>query len=416
MTAVAGPIPISEARKNDYQAFRDELDLIDQTNDCSLFPPEYDFTEACSCDECSTKIMELLDFEKEIKSKIKLVRELGFRIQTTEEHCLSLSWAAEWTKKMLDLLHKNLKSVSEKLGVSLTLKRTNSAAKLEDVDLGIVKLISDSRDYGVVDDPKQETEVCDDQEQEMEVSNFADSDKIADEIDTGVFHYRNSKVKDKANGLLQEILEIETEHQKAKKSAELIDPFSSKKQIEKQIKLLKKLPVEELYLEVEELIAKISPIDNNRTMLVKAEDYISSIVCAMIRARMEFWRRYQEFPSLISKGNDKEHSLNGLNHTLDSLLNKLSPSRINVRRSMPLSLLLMTVLTLKGKGLNHSKQFVPERKSSDSLISQGSTCLSASLDEAIELVKSFKNQWEEEYASFVTPYDRSYPKRQRTES
>ncbi|KAL6533360.1 hypothetical protein OROMI_027472 [Orobanche minor] len=118
---------------------------------------------------------------------------------------------------MLDLLHKNLKSVSEKLGVSLTLKRSNSAAKLEDVDLGIVKLISDSdltRDYGVAD----ASEACDDPEHETEVSHFADSDKIADEIDTGVFHYRNSKVKDKANGLLQEILEIETEHQKAKKS------------------------------------------------------------------------------------------------------------------------------------------------------------------------------------------------------
>ncbi|KAL6533349.1 hypothetical protein OROMI_027461 [Orobanche minor] len=225
-------MPISETRKNDYQAFRDELDVIDQTNDCSLFPPEYDFTEACSCNECSTKIMELLDFEKEIKFKNNLARELAVRIQTTEDHCLSLSCAAEWTKKMLDLLHKNLKSVSEKLGVSLTLKRTNSAAKLEDVDLGIVKLMSDSdliRDYGVVDDP----------EQEIEVSHFADkisdSDKIADEIDTLaigapiVFHYRNSKVKDKANGLLQEILDIETEHQKAKKSA---DQFSSMKKIE----------------------------------------------------------------------------------------------------------------------------------------------------------------------------------------
>ncbi|KAL6565246.1 hypothetical protein OROGR_002197 [Orobanche gracilis] len=47
MSAVAGPIPnvtssICEARKNDYQAFRDTLDLIDQTNDCSLFPPEYE--------------------------------------------------------------------------------------------------------------------------------------------------------------------------------------------------------------------------------------------------------------------------------------------------------------------------------------------------------------------------------------
>ncbi|KAL6533350.1 hypothetical protein OROMI_027462 [Orobanche minor] len=113
------------------------------------------------------------------------------------------------------------------------------------------------------------------------------------------------------------------------------------------------MPVEELYLEVEELIAKISPIDNKRKMLRKVTDYIPSVVRSMIRARMEFWRRYKESPSLISKGNGKEHSSNGLNLTLDLLLNK---------------------------------------------------------------VKSFKNQWEEEYASFFTPYDRSYPKRQRTES
>ncbi|KAL6533361.1 hypothetical protein OROMI_027473 [Orobanche minor] len=72
MPAAGGPIP------NDCRAFRDASELIDQTTDCSLFPPEYDFTEACSCNECSTKIM---DFEKEIKSKINLVRELVFRIQ-----------------------------------------------------------------------------------------------------------------------------------------------------------------------------------------------------------------------------------------------------------------------------------------------------------------------------------------------
>ncbi|KAL6577379.1 hypothetical protein OROMI_011655 [Orobanche minor] len=111
---------------------------------------------------------------------------------------------------------------------------------------------------------------------------------------SGVFHYRNSKVKDKANGLLQEILEIETKHQKPKKSDELLDHFSSRKQIEKQNKLLKKLSVEELYLEVEELIAKISPIDNDCKMVRKATNYISSIVRAMIRTRMEFWRRYKE--------------------------------------------------------------------------------------------------------------------------
>ncbi|KAL6533359.1 hypothetical protein OROMI_027471 [Orobanche minor] len=58
-------------------------------------------------------------------------------------------------------------------------------------------------------------------------------------------------------------------------------------------------------------------------MVRKARNYISSIVRAMIRSRMEFWRRYKESPSLISKGNGKEHRSNGLNNTLDSLLNKV---------------------------------------------------------------------------------------------
>ncbi|GFP94755.1 hypothetical protein PHJA_001619900 [Phtheirospermum japonicum] len=236
----------------------------------NLWPPESDFSKACSCRECGEKIKELKDFEKQIKAKKDLIT---------------------------------------KSGVPLTLERSDSAAKLEVIDEKIDQML---RDNGF-DWPNWRRTFPDD-------DNDDDDDKsydVLEEIDTGLYYYRQTKAKEKAYVLLQEIEKLEKEHEKDKKTAE--DPaVSSMKYIEKQVELVKALPVEELQEEVEELIAEICPRDVHLKMCRKARDYISSTCYAMISKRKEFWLGCT---SLASKGNG--HSSNGLKQTLDSLLDKL---------------------------------------------------------------------------------------------
>ncbi|KAL3653670.1 hypothetical protein CASFOL_003351 [Castilleja foliolosa] len=131
---------------------------------------------------------------------------------------------------------------------------------------------------------------------------------------------------------MKEIEKLENDHhmdKKMDKAHEMsIDPAISKKYIEKQIELVKKLPVDDLLHEVNE------PIDD-----IRSRDFHVKM--------KKFW---QGCPSLATEGSD--HNSNGLNETLESLIDE---------------------------------------------------------------VKSFEDQWAQEYATFFTPYDRSNPKRHASE-
>ncbi|GFQ07859.1 hypothetical protein PHJA_002929900 [Phtheirospermum japonicum] len=346
--SVAGPTPkadLSTPEQEDkrYQAFIDALDLRDQLRDCDLWPPGSDFSKACSCRECGEKIKELKDFEKQIKANKKLITKYIVQVDDKVDLCLHIASNSHWTKWMLDLLHKNLKAkaVSEKSGVPLTLTRSGSAAKLEAIHQNIVQML---RDNGLIGKPEDEEKVHDDDDDN-------ESCDVLKEIDTGRFYYDQTKAKDKAYVLLQEIEKLENDHEKDKKIAEAqqksLDPAVSMKYIEKQFELVKALPVEELQEEIEELIAEICPRDAHQKMYEKARNYISNTCYAIISKRKEFW---QGSLPLASEGND--HSSNGLNETLDSLID-----RVNL----------------------------------------------------------FEDQWKKDYAPFFNPHDRSDLKRQRAE-
>ncbi|GFP94775.1 hypothetical protein PHJA_001621900 [Phtheirospermum japonicum] len=339
------PVDLStpELREKDYQAFREKLELIDQVRDCVLCPPGFDFTEACPCHECGSKISELNDFEKEIKAKKKLITEYAVQEQAKEDLCMLLIGAAFCTNRMLDLLHKSLKAVSEKSEVPSALKKSHSAAKLGVIYQNMTQMLIDSNLIG-----KPEEKVPDD---DADAAAADESYDVLGEIDSGFFYYKKTKAKDKAYVLLQEIEKLEKHHEMDKKTAEAqkkaLDPSISRGYIEKQIELVKMFPVEELQLEAAELIAEICPRDVHLNMFGKARQYISNTCAAMITKRKAFCRGCT---SPGSKG--KEHSLNGLDQTLDWL---------------------------------------------------------------IEKANSFKKQWKEEYAPYFTPRDRSDPKRQRAE-
>ncbi|GFP94759.1 hypothetical protein PHJA_001620300 [Phtheirospermum japonicum] len=338
--SAAGPTPrdlsTPELREKDLQAFREALDIQDQLSYCVLWPPEPDFSKACSCDECGEKIKELKEFEKQIKAKKKLIAEYLDQVEKEEDRCLGLLSAAQWTKQMLDLLHKNLKAVSEK---SLTLKNIHSTSELKVTFLKIAQMVIDNKLLSKPDNFPGDGDGDD---------NDDDDGDVLDEIKTGFSHYKNTKAEGKAYDLLKGIENLEKDHEKAKETAEeqkkVLDPSISKTCIEKQIEMF---PVKELQLQAEEMIAEICPRDIHRKMFIKAREYIYTTCYAIIIESKEFWRGCT---SLESK--DNEHSLNGLNQTLDSLINKAN---------------------------------------------------------------SFDNQWEKEFAPFFTPRDRSDPKRQRAE-
>ncbi|KAL3653672.1 hypothetical protein CASFOL_003353 [Castilleja foliolosa] len=301
---------ISTAEK-EYQAFRDQLDMLDQVRDCVLWPPQSDFSKVCSCDECCPKIERLNQFEKEIKAKRKLISAYQSQMENKEHLCLSIFSSAEWTKRTLGFFQKKLKAVSEKSGVSWTLGKSSSAAKLE----------------VIVEEIDQMVRGCDLLREDDDDYAFDDDDDEAYDVlrnmESGLYYYKNTKAKDKAYALIREIEKLEKDCEMdmitAKAQNKSIDPAISKKCIEKQIELLKTLPVEELKHEIKELIAEIHPIHVHMKMFLKAKQSTYIICGAIIVKRKMFWQKYS---SLATK--DNGHNSSELKETLDSLIDKVN--------------------------------------------------------------------------------------------
>ncbi|KAL3641795.1 hypothetical protein CASFOL_012610 [Castilleja foliolosa] len=299
----AAETDISTVEK-DYQAFSEQLEILEQVRACVLWMPESDFRKVCSCDDCRNKIESLYEFEKEIKAKMRLIMAYHNQMDNNVDLCLSISASVDWTKWTLNFFQKKLKAVSEKAGVPWT--------ELEDIDQEITQMLINS---GLLGEPEKD---------ENDDSPIVDDDESCDvlrNIEYGLFHYMKTKAKDKACAVLREMEMLEKEREMdmetAKAQNKSLGSAVSKNYIEKQIEVLMKLPVNELHDEMKEVIAKIRPRDHQQ-LFVEARQSMYDICSTIIGKKIEFW---QNSPSLPNERN--EHVKNGLKETLELLLDEV---------------------------------------------------------------------------------------------
>ncbi|KAL3653643.1 hypothetical protein CASFOL_003324 [Castilleja foliolosa] len=322
MSGAKANLGTSEQVSEGDRKFVEQLAIYDQVMDCVLWRPESDFSKACSCDQCRPKIARLMQFEKEIQAKKRLLGDYHSETNDKEDLCLGIFTCVNWTKWLSIMFLKNLKAVCKESRVTVKLEKC-SVSRLETLDKQLFQKLIEHKFVGPPDEKDQDRDAVD-----SEDSTTTDSYHVLKTLRHGYYHYGKTKAKYKALDIIKNIEKIENDHDMDKKIAEAqktsIDPAVSKNYLEKQIELVEELPVDELLYEFNELIGNMRP-----------RDYL-----------IEFW---QGAPSLATEGSD--HNSNGLNETLDSLIYE---------------------------------------------------------------VKSFEDQWRDDYADFFTPHDRSNPKRQAT--
>ncbi|GER37654.1 dihydrolipoamide acetyltransferase [Striga asiatica] len=194
----------------------------------NIFPPNYSFRKVCFCDECSTMIDELNDFAESTRSLLESVMDITsfvsqLIIRDTSQHAHS------------------------------TVFEFCSKERLRDKQIEIQKVIAES---GII--PNFEVNRAD----EKDLSCVAECIRF-DIVSREKFYYKPFRVQNVAHALLDQILEIEDEHEvlKADRGIE-VDPSNSnsKGHLERKIKYLEQLPVEELFSEVEDIIRTICDI------------------------------------------------------------------------------------------------------------------------------------------------------------
>ncbi|KAL3653645.1 hypothetical protein CASFOL_003326 [Castilleja foliolosa] len=280
-----------------------EFDLIDEIRRCILWQPETDFTRACSCDRCRLKIARLMDFEKEIQAKKRLAQNYLSQLNRNEELCLTICSCAEWPRKMLHLLQNKLKAVCEELEVPW---EHEEYARFEVIDEAITQKL---RNCGLLGKPEEK-----DDDDTYSVA-IPESRTVLDYADTGDFLFNQTNIKNDACNIIKDIEKLEKDHNKDNNS---IDPSVSKIYIQKQIKLVKDLPVEDLVDEVEELIAFIHPRDKKFNKFHESRNCIYCTCAVIITKKKEFW---QGAPSLAIEGG--HHDSNKVDKILDSLLDEV---------------------------------------------------------------------------------------------
>ncbi|KAL3653646.1 hypothetical protein CASFOL_003327 [Castilleja foliolosa] len=289
----------------------DEFDLIDEIRRCILWQPESDFTRACSCDQCLLKIARLMDFEKEIQAKKRLAQNYLSQLNRNEELCLTICSCAEWSRNMLHLLQNKLKAVYEELGVPWEHEEYD---KFEVTDEEVKQKL---RDCGLLGKPEEKGDVI-----VTYSAAIPESPTVLDYADTGDFNYSQTKAKNDACNIIKDIEKLEKEHDKDKQTAEAqknsIDPAVSKMYIEKQIELVKDLPVKDLLTEVEALINYIHPIHDKYEKFDESRYYIYNTCAVIIKKKKEYWKGA---PSLAIEGG--HHNSNKLDEILESLLDEV---------------------------------------------------------------------------------------------
>ncbi|CAA0824699.1 Unknown protein, partial [Striga hermonthica] len=233
--------------------------------------------------------------------------EFDKKLDRDDTVCTSLSTTAKWSRILLDSLFRHLKEVYEKLGVPFTLHSDNNFG---DIAVRIHKKLID---YHLLD----ETE-------EVEPDDKFLLSPISDKMPHLFFLYDGTKVKDEAFHILKIIAKLEKEHEMKKKAAqehgEVLDPLISKKYIEEQIKLVEQLPVEGLQEEATEQIPIVFLAPQTRVVVEEVLSLIDKTCRAVVKERNVFWKQNPECRASASES--KGHHLNGLNKTLDSLLEK----------------------------------------------------------------------------------------------
>ncbi|CAH9070493.1 unnamed protein product [Cuscuta epithymum] len=290
----------------DVEALQKEVDAH------VLFPPESDFSKVCSCDECSAKVKVLKEFEADLRDKQNRVLELIDQQDPDLMNCIALGAASYWTRSLLDRLHRELELLYEKSGASRTLKRSKSEQELIDVSFQISNMLIDNKLLDKIDPV------------EISGAKYSDDRPLAWEIKSGYVWYGDTRFKNAAFEIIKKIEEIENHHENDKKSAQeeerSLDPSISKKHIDDQIMLLKKLPVGQLHHDCQKFVPKVA-------RALKADNDINSIYRTMIIIRRLFWKKYQMIDSSTSNTNEQSHSWSGLKLTLELLAEQANSFR-----------------------------------------------------------------------------------------
>ncbi|CAH9085424.1 unnamed protein product [Cuscuta epithymum] len=288
----------------------DFLDLQEEIVTNVIFPQESDFGSVCPCDDCHQKIKMLKKFEEEIHDKRELVRECQHLLQQKFVHCSYLASSSRWAIRMLRLLHHNLKIVSKKGGITSILQKDKLEEEMEYSDDLTVNLY-----HHLISKPADASEAGNDLNEKDDIL------PLAIRISRMRYHYENTKFKDVTDHIFNQLEQIEKVHEQDMKCAQAekkqLDPIISQMHIEKQIRLVKTLPLNEMYLEALKLVKEISPFDERSILLGNAYKDIMATLSDMITVRFEFWLRYQS-ASLTRK----DHTLSGLKDTLEILWKK----------------------------------------------------------------------------------------------
>ncbi|CAH9104006.1 unnamed protein product [Cuscuta epithymum] len=276
-----------------------------------LFPPRFDFSKVCSCNECSAKIKVLKEFEANLRSRDALVQDLVDKVARDQDTIVHVFTAVERMVWLWDILNGNLQGLDETGGGILEIKRSKSeddmrkmysefAAKLMDYELLSEPEFIDARNPG---------------------AEYADTHSLKLEMEAALHFINKSKSKGVVHNILHKIEAIEQNHEREQRNAEEQErPFDisiSKMHIVNQINCLEELPVGEIHRECQEVLQSLDPKLVNS--IYGAHDKIDKTYKKMIGIRRQFWKRYERTVSLASNKDQEKHSWSGLEKTLFSL-------------------------------------------------------------------------------------------------
>ncbi|GER37634.1 hypothetical protein STAS_14058 [Striga asiatica] len=254
---------------------------VEQTMSQAVQVEAENFIEGRLFEKVDTMIDELNDFAESTRSLLRSVMDITSFLSHTVDHCFHLLLACDWSARTLHRFQILLKGESEKLGIRFELEEN----KFRDTQIQIQEVIAAS---DIIPDRDEKDLPC-----------VADTSYVAEPIrfdmgSRGKFYYKPSRVRDVAHALLDRILEIEDEHEalKAEKGVE-VDFSILKAHLERQIKCLEQLPVEELLSEVVDTIRTVRAIIPFMEELPLIRMFITGVCNEMVSIRRSFWREYK---------------------------------------------------------------------------------------------------------------------------